>query len=155
VGVVTALGALIVLIECLWISYGVFARYMLRRPDAMVTEATALLLLPLAYLGLPKALKDDAFPKVTLLIDRLPPIIKNFVERVNLLLMVLTGACLSVVAGAAAVRTYGTGAASQVISWPEFALWVPVAMCAAVFTLCGLSKLVCMPSGLRQPDVRS
>ena len=39
-------GALIVLIQMVWISYGVFTRYALNAPDRMVTEATALLLTP-------------------------------------------------------------------------------------------------------------
>ena len=37
-------GAVIVLIQMVWISYGVFVRYGLGKPDRMVTEATALLL---------------------------------------------------------------------------------------------------------------
>lgn len=37
-----------------------------------MTEATALLLFPVAFLGLAFALYEDAYPKVTMLIDHLP-----------------------------------------------------------------------------------
>lgn len=44
------LGGFVVLIQALWISYGVFMRYVMNSPDGMVTEATALMLVPVAFL---------------------------------------------------------------------------------------------------------
>ena len=49
-----------------------FMRYVLNAPDRFVTEATALLLVPVAFAGLAFALKEDAYPKVTMVTDRLP-----------------------------------------------------------------------------------
>ena len=64
-------GAVVVLVQMVWISYGVFTRYGLGKPDRLVTEATALLLFPVAFAGLAFALREDAMPKVTMLIDLL------------------------------------------------------------------------------------
>ena len=50
-------GAVIVLVQMAWISYGVFVRYGMGKPDRMVTEATALLLFPVAFAGLAYALR--------------------------------------------------------------------------------------------------
>ncbi len=66
-----ALGALIIVVQTVWISYGVFMRYVIGRPDGTVTEATAMLLFPAALLGLAFALREDAYPKVTFLLDAL------------------------------------------------------------------------------------
>ena len=59
-----ALGAIIISVQAVWITYGVFVRYVLRSPDGMVTEATAMLLFPAAFLGLAFALRENAYPKV-------------------------------------------------------------------------------------------
>ncbi|MFM8676511.1 MAG: TRAP transporter small permease, partial [Burkholderiaceae bacterium] len=67
------IGALIIVLQMVWISYGVFMRYVLSNPDGTVTEATALLLFPTAFLGLAFALKDNAYPKVTFLPNVLKP----------------------------------------------------------------------------------
>ena len=53
-----ALGAMIIVVQTVWISYGVFMRYVVGKPDGTVTEATALLLFPAALLGLAFALRD-------------------------------------------------------------------------------------------------
>ena len=47
-----AAGALIIVVQTLWISYGVFMRYVVGKPDGTVTEATALLLFPAALPGI-------------------------------------------------------------------------------------------------------
>ena len=36
-----ALGAIIISVQAVWITYGVFVRYVLRSPDGMVTEVSA------------------------------------------------------------------------------------------------------------------
>ena len=138
----TGIGAALVLVQCAWITYGVFVRYVLRRPDGMVTEATALLLLPLAYAGLALALREDAFPKVSLLIDRLPRRARALVDRLNLLLMVLVGAFFALVAGVATWRSFQSGASSQVLEWPVYIFWAPVSVFIGVFALYGLLKLL-------------
>ena len=62
-------GGLVILIQMGWISIGVFRRYVLGNPDGYVTEATALLLFPVAFLGLAFALKENAYPTVTFAVD--------------------------------------------------------------------------------------
>ena len=69
VAAVAAAGALIVVVQMVWISHGVFMRYAMGSPDRMVTEATALLLFPVALLGLAYALREDSYPRVTLVTD--------------------------------------------------------------------------------------
>jgi len=135
-------GGLVVLIQASWISYGVFMRYVMNSPDGVVTEATALLLVPVAFFGLAYALHQDAYPKVTLLRDSLPPAIQAVVDRINLLLMVLTGAFFSTAACKATINSFYSGAASEILLWPRFYFWVPVALSLVVFTLFALVMLL-------------
>ena len=86
-----AAGACIILVQMVWISYGVFTRYALNVPDRMVTEATALLLFPVAFAGLAYALREDAYPRVTMLTDRLPATGRKIVALVNMTLMLGVG----------------------------------------------------------------
>jgi TRAP-type C4-dicarboxylate transport system permease small subunit len=135
-------GGAVVVIQAVWISYGVFMRYVLNSPDGMVTEATALLLVPVAFFGLAYALSKDAYPKVTLLRDMLPRKVQAIVDRVNLLIMALTGLFFSVAACEAAIRAYHSGAASEILLWPRFYFWIPVAISLSVFTLLALVRLL-------------
>ena len=134
-------GSVLILVQAVWISWGVFARYVLRDPDEMVTEATALLLVPLAFVGIAYALQEDAFPKVTMLIDKLPAAIANRIRLFNLVLMTLIGGFFTVVAGSATIRSYTTGAVSQIIEWPEFAFWAPVCVFIGTFTILGIIRV--------------
>lgn len=136
------IGGLTVFIQAVWISYGVFMRYVMNSPDGMVTEATALMLVPVAFFGLAYALSKDAYPKVTLLRDILPKAIQSILDRVNLLIMMLTGLFFSVAAGEAAIRSFHSGAASEILLWPRFYFWIPVAISLFVFTLLALVLLL-------------
>jgi TRAP-type C4-dicarboxylate transport system permease small subunit len=135
-------GSFIILIQAVWISYGVFVRYVLNSPDGMVTEATALMLVPVAFLGLAYALSIDAYPKVTLLRDILPRSVQVIIDRINLLIMTLTGVFFSVAACEATVRAFHSGAASEILLWPRFYFWTPVAISLVVFTLIALGRLI-------------
>jgi len=135
-------GGIIVLIQAAWISYGVFMRYALNSPDGVVTEATALLLVPVAFFGLAYALHQDAYPKVTLLRDHLPAAVQAVVDRVNLLIMTLTGAFFALAACEATYKAYYSGAASEILLWPRFYFWIPVAISLVVFTLFALIMLL-------------
>jgi TRAP-type C4-dicarboxylate transport system permease small subunit len=128
-------GAAIVVIQSFWITYGVFVRYVLKNPDSMVTEATALLLIPLAFLGLPYAMKDDAFPRVTFVTDKLPPRAAFVIGRINIAIMVLVGLFFVAVTINATVSTFRSGASSSVLGWPEFAFWAPVAVASVAFVV--------------------
>lgn len=141
-------GAALVIVQAFWISYGVFVRYALNQPDRMVTEATALMLVPVAFFGLAYALSVDAYPKVTLLRDALPKQVQRIVDRLNLLVMVLIGAFFSIAAGEAAYRAFHSGAASEILLWPRFYFWVPVAVSLLSFTLLAATRLLVY----RHPD---
>lgn len=134
-------GAAIVVIQSFWITYGVFVRYVLKNPDSMVTEATALLLIPLAFLGLPYALKEDAFPRVTFVTDKLPPRAAFVIDRINMLIMILVGLFFAAVTINATVSTFRSGASSSVLDWPEYIFWAPVAIASVSFVVYGVHDL--------------
>lgn len=137
-----ALGATIILVQVVWISYGVFMRYVLRSPDGMVTEATALLLVPVAFTGLAYALREDAYPKVTMLTDLFSETINLFITRVNLILKLLIGGFFALTAVSATVNSFSSGAASEILLWPRFIFWTPVAVSLCIFTLYAVLRLM-------------
>ena len=127
-------GALIIVVQMLWISFGVFMRYVMARPDGTVTEATALLLFPAAFLGLAYALKEDAYPKVSFLPDALGPRGRRRLEIVNLLLMIGVGGFFSIAAVDATLGSFASGAASEILLWPRYLFWAPGALALLIFT---------------------
>lgn len=127
----TVLGCAMLLIEAFWITYGVFTRYVLSNPDRMVTEGTALILLALAFAGLPSALRQNSFPRVAFLIDRLSPTGALVVGLINTSLIAFVGMFLTMSAGTAALRTFGTQQTMYITGWYEYVFWIPV----AIFTL--------------------
>jgi len=137
-----AMGAIIVLIQVVWISYGVFVRYVIDSPDGMVTEATALLLVPVAFAGLAFALREDAYPKVTMLTDRLSPTAFVALDRFNLLIKIGIGGFFSIAAVSACFNSYDSGAASEILLWPRFLFWIPVAFSLCVFSLYAILRLI-------------
>ena len=152
---VTALifvGGVLILVEAFWITWGVFTRYVLRSPDSMVTEATALLLVPLAFVGMAHALNDDAFPKVTILIAKFPERIRSVIQLFNMALMFLIGIFFSIVGVSAAFRTYNAGNTTDVLEWSEWIFWVPIAIFIVVFTILALAFLI-FPRRRNQGDV--
>jgi len=128
-------GGIVVLIQAFWITYGVFVRYVLGSPDRYVTEATALLLVPVAFAGLAYALKEDAYPKVTLLTERLSPTVQRYLESFNLLIMMSIGLFLAIASTSATFRSFQSGSASEVLAWPRVYFWFPVAVSLWVFSL--------------------
>jgi len=128
------LGGAVILIQTLWISYGVFMRYIMNSPDRMVTEATALLLVPTAFAGLAYALREDAYPKVTFLTQALNIKSQVALQRLNLILKFSIGLFFSVAAVSATLNSYASGAASEILLWPRFYFWIPVAFSLCVFT---------------------
>lgn len=128
-------GAAIIVVQMLWISYGVFMRYGLSRPDGMVTEATALLLFPAAFVGLAYALKEDAYPKVSFLPDALGPRGQRLLQGLNLLLMLGVGGFFAIAAVQATLNSFQSGAASEVLLWPRYLFWAPGAVALVVFTV--------------------
>jgi TRAP-type C4-dicarboxylate transport system permease small subunit len=146
------LGAAIIVVQMVWITYGVFMRYGLSRPDGTVTEATALLLFPAAFLGMAYALKEDAYPKVTFLPDALGPRGRRALEALNLLLMIGVGAFFSIAAVDATMNSFASGAASEILLWPRYLFWAPGALALLVFTLhVGLKLAVLLTSSAKQP----
>lgn len=138
----TALGAIVVLVQTFWITYGVFMRYVLNSPDRFVTEATALLLVPVAFAGLAFALKEDAYPKVTMVVDQLPPRFQRFISLLNLGIMLGIGSFFAVAATYATYRSYSSGSASEILDWPRVYFWGPVAFSLITFNLYTLLRLI-------------
>jgi TRAP-type C4-dicarboxylate transport system permease small subunit len=135
-------GGLIILVQVVWISYGVFMRYVMGRPDGMVTEATALLLFPSAFLGLAWALKEDAYPKVSFLPDALRGNWRRSLDATNLLLMVLVGGFFAYTAVSATLRSYDSMASSEILLWPRYLFWIGSALALLAFTLYALISLL-------------
>jgi TRAP-type C4-dicarboxylate transport system permease small subunit len=137
-------GAAIVVVQMLWISYGVFMRYVVGRPDGTVTEATALLLFPAAFLGLAFALKEDAYPKVLFLRDALGPRGRRRLDLLNLVLMSIVGGFFAIASIDATLRAFDSGAASEILLWPRWMFWTPGALALTVFTLYVVLRLAAL-----------
>lgn len=129
------IGAVVVLVQMLWISYGVFVRYGLGKPDRMVTEATALLLFPVAFSGLAFALREDAFPKVTMITEVMRPGIRRMLDIINHLLMLGVGSFFAYAGVSATIRSFNSGVASEILHWPRYMFWAPGAAALVLFSL--------------------
>lgn len=127
-------GALVVLLQMVWISYGVFTRYGLGKPDRMVTEATALLLFPVAFAGLAYTMREDAFPKVTMLTDRLAPKMQRILAIINHVLMLGVGSFFAYAGVSATIRSFNSGVASEILHWPRYLFWGPGALALVLFS---------------------
>jgi len=136
-------GAAIVFIQVLWTSYGVIMRYVFSSPDAYVTEATALLLFPVAFLGLAYALREDAYPRVSFLLDatRGRPA-HRWLRTLTDLVMIVVGVFFSVAAVEATIKTYHSGAASEILLWPRLYFWIPSALALVVFTAFAIVRCI-------------
>ena len=134
------MGAAIVLVQTFWISYGVFMRYVMNDPDRYVTEATALLLVPVAFAGLGYALMTDAYPKVTLLTEHFSWRIRKSLDLFNLAIMIFVGLFFALSACSATWRSYTSGAASEVLTWPKVYFWAPVAVALVGFNFYAIVK---------------
>jgi len=146
-----AAGALIIVVQTVWISYGVFMRYVMGKPDGTVTEASALLLFPAALLGLAFALKENAYPKVSFLIDALGPRGQQILTAVNLVLMMAVGVFFSIAGVEATFRAYESGTSSEILLWPRYLFWAPGALALVVFTVYAGVRLVSVLSSPPQP----
>ena len=135
-------GSVIILVQVLWISYGVMMRYVFSNPDGTVTEATALLLFPVAFLGLAYALKEDAYPKVSYLVDATKGRIKKTVIAINYLLMISVGLFFSVAAVRATYRSFNSGSSSEILLWPKYIFWFPGAVALMLFTVYTVLRLI-------------
>jgi len=135
-------GGAIILLQAVWMTWGVFTRYALNSPDRMVTEATALLLFPVAFSGLAFALRRDANPKVTMLLDILPARIRHWIEVWNLVIIAVIGVWFMYVAFSATLRTFDSGVASEILLWPRFYFWIPVMFSMVIFVCCVMQRLV-------------
>lgn len=136
------LGIALLLVQAAWINYGVVARYVFGSPDRSVTEASSLMLVALAFLGLPLALRADAIPKVTFLVDALPARLRWIVQLANAALIVLVGGFFGYMSASATLRTFSSGVKSAVVGWPEYLVWGTVAFSILLFTVAALRQLV-------------
>ena len=137
-------GSAIILVQVLWISYGVMMRYVFSSPDGTVTEATALLLFPVAFLGLAFALKEDAYPKVSYLVDAATGKAKQAVLAINYVLMIGVGLFFSTAAVRATYRAFQSGASSEILLWPKYIFWFPGAVALILFTVYTVLRLIAL-----------
>ena len=137
-----AIGALIIVIQMFWISYGVFMRYVMGQPDRMVTEATALLLFPVALLGLAYAMREDSYPRVTLLTDTFNPSLQKLIQLVNGTIMALIGVFFTITTINATLRAFHSGSSSEILNWPRYLFWSVAAMSLTIFTLYAMLRLL-------------
>ena len=137
-----AAGGVVILVQMVWITYGVFTRYALNAPDRMVTEATALLLFPVAFAGLAYAMREDAYPKVTMLTDILPPAARKAAAIINLCVMLGVGLFFSLAGVSATIRSFNSGASSEILLWPRYAFWAPGALALVLFSIYAGLRLV-------------
>jgi len=135
-------GTAVILVQMLWISYGVFTRYALNAPDRMVVEATALLLFPVAFAGLAFALREDAYPKVTMLTDRFPAPARKAITIFNFGIMTAVGLFFSIAGVRATLGALASGASSEILLWPRWAFWAPGAFALSLFTLYAALRLI-------------
>ena len=135
-------GAVIVLVQMAWISYGVFVRYGLGKPDRLVTEATALLLFPVAFTGLAYAMREDAFPKVTMATDRLRPGMRKVFDVINHFLMLGVGLFFAYAGVSATIRSFNSAVASEILHWPRYLFWAPGAFALVLFSLYAGLRLI-------------
>ncbi|NJO32517.1 MAG: TRAP transporter small permease [Rhodospirillales bacterium] len=150
-----AVGAAIVIVQMLWISYGVLMRYVFRSPDRMATEATALLLFPVAFVGLAYALKENALPRVTIFTDMLPASVRRLVDIFNACVVFAIGTFFACAAIRGTFNSYMTGAASEILLWPRYLFWTPAALALLVFSAYSAIRtalLVLDPGGRRDED---
>jgi TRAP-type C4-dicarboxylate transport system permease small subunit len=135
-------GAFLIFVQMVWISYGVFMRYAMGSPDRLVTEATALLLFPVAMVGLAYAMREDSYPRVTLLTNALRPNMQKALALFNTAIMALIGLFFSMTAIIATIRAFESGAASEILRWPRYLFWTPVALSLSIFTLYAVLRLL-------------
>ena len=148
-------GGAIILVQMIWITYGVIKRYFFSNPDGMVTEATALLLFPVAFLGLAYTLRENAYPTVTYLADALKGSAKRWLLTFNYFLMFAVGLFFSYAAVNAAFKSFESGSASEILLWPRFLFWIPSAMALVLFTWYVLLRMLLVWRGqshLVQPE---
>ena len=132
---VMAVGGALVIVQAVWISYGVVMRYVFRLPDSMVTEATALLLFPVAFAGLVYAMQINAYPRVTVLVDKLSAAARRHLDIFNYILMAAIAGFFAVAATQATWRDFYSGAASEILLWPRYLFWAPAAFSLFLFSL--------------------
>lgn len=137
-----AIGAVIIVIQMMWISYGVFMRYVMGQPDRMVTEATALLLFPVALLGLAYAMREESYPRVTLLTDTFGSTAQKLVALMNGAIMAMIGLFFSITTVNATIRAFNSGSSSEILNWPRYLFWGAAAASLLVFTLYATLRLV-------------
>jgi len=142
-----AIGGVIILVQMVWITYGVYKRYFLGRPDGVVTEASALLLFPVAFLGLAYALKENAYPTVTYAVDALKGQSKRWLLAFNFLVMVGVGVFFAYAAVDAALKSYVSGSASEILLWPRYLFWIPSALALVLFAWYAFLRLLTIVLG--------
>ena len=95
----------------------------------------------LAFLGLAFAMKEDAYPRVSFLLDatRGRPVHK-WIRGGTDLVVIVVGLYFSFASVNATVKAFSSEAASEILLWPRFYFWIPSALAIVFFTLYALVR---------------
>jgi len=81
------------------------------------------------------ALREDAYPRVTMLTDRLPAGGRKLITLLNFGLMTGVGLFFSMAAVNATIRAFNSGSSSEILLWPRWMFWAPGATSLILFTI--------------------
>ena len=80
-------------------------------------------------------MKEDAYPKVSFQPNALGPRGRKALDVLNLLLMLVVGGFFAIAAFGATLKSWDSGAASEILLWPRYLFWAPGALALIVFSL--------------------
>jgi TRAP-type C4-dicarboxylate transport system permease small subunit len=135
------IGGAIILIQSIWISISVVLRKM-GHPDPYVTETTALMLLPLAFLGMSYALKVNGYPEVTIFRDKLPTKIAKYLIYIRYILIFLIGIFFTLTLYKAFTLAYMSGASSEILEIPRTYVAFPTLLSMIFFNIFSFFKII-------------
>ena len=132
---------LLVVVQSVWITYGVLLRYFLRQGDMYTIEVTSLLLLLVAFLGAPFALRQEAFPTVFMVVNRLPDKIQRWLRAFALLMSIIFFFFFTWGAAWIAIDAHKTDYVTTIVHWPYYPFWAIIALSGVLFMLVALAML--------------
>ena len=134
-------GALIV-VQSMWITYAVFLRYFLGQGDMYMLEVTSLLLLVVAFLGAPLALRENAFPTVFMLVNRFPVKGQQWLRIVGLVMSIIFFGFFTRGAAWIAIDAFKTDYVTTVVHWPYYPFWAVITLSGILFILIALVLVI-------------
>ena len=132
----------LIVIQSVWISYAVFLRYFLHQGDMYMLEVTSLLLLLVAFLGAPFALREEAFPTVFMVVNRFPIRVQKWLRAIALVMCIIFFGLFTRGAAWIAIDAYKTDYVTTVVHWPYSPFWAVITFSGVLFMLVALVLLI-------------